>query len=130
MIIVEKLELPINMGPVEPPPQKGRLPLYNRSNLEILQAKFDTLEELGVMARPEDLGIVVEHVSPSFLVKKTNGDHRLVTNFSNIGSYAKTVPCKMTTSDEVLRFLAQWKYIIKTDMTTQFFQLAMIKKSL
>ncbi len=34
-----------------------------------LQEKMDELESMGVLARPEDLDITVEHVSPSFLVK-------------------------------------------------------------
>ena len=88
-----RIRASINMGPVEPPPQKGRLPLYNRKNLDVLQDKFDELENLGVMAKPEDVGVIVEHVSPSFLVKKPSGDYRLVTNFSHIGSYAKPIPC-------------------------------------
>ena len=34
---------------------------------------MDELEDLGVLARPEDVSVKVEYVSPSFLVKK--GDH-------------------------------------------------------
>ena len=56
----------MNMGPVEPPPRKGKIPLYNHSNLQQLQLEADKLEELGVLAKPEDVGVDVKFVSPSF----------------------------------------------------------------
>ena len=58
-----RLRASINMGPVEPPPQKARLPSYNTEKMHLLQQKMDELESLGVLARPEDVGISVEHVS-------------------------------------------------------------------
>ena len=58
------------MGPVKLPQQKGRLPQYARDKLVELQEKFDHLEQLGAFQRPEDGGITVEYVNPSFLVKK------------------------------------------------------------
>ena len=52
---------------------KARLPSYNTQKLRLLQEKMNELEDLGVLARPEDVGVEVQYVSPSFLVK--NGDH-------------------------------------------------------
>ena len=46
---------------------------------------MDELEDLGVLAKPEDVGVKVEYVSPSFLVKKGDHDFRLVTAFNTIG---------------------------------------------
>ncbi|KAJ8031141.1 hypothetical protein HOLleu_27776 [Holothuria leucospilota] len=66
-----KFEAVVNMGPTLPPQRKGRLPLYNANKLKELQRKFDELETLGVFARPEDVGVNVEYVNPSFLVKKS-----------------------------------------------------------
>ena len=122
----------INMGPTDPPAQKARLPSYSTDKLNLLQDKMDELEQLGVLARPEDLGVKIEHVSPSFLVKKPDGTHRLVTAFNNIASYSKSIPSKPSSTDDIvlLRFLAGFNFIIKTDMTKQFFQLAMKKSSL
>ena len=125
-----RLRAYINMGSVEPPQTKAYLPSYNTEKMNILQNKMDELEQLGVLARPEDIGIKVEYVSPSFLVKKGNGDHRLVTAFNTIGSYTKPLPSKSTSTDDILRFLAKHKFIIKTDMTKQFFQLLMERSSL
>ena len=125
-----KIRASINFGMVEPPVQKGRLPAYNRNSMCELQEKMDQLESLGVLAKPEDVGIIVEHVSPSFLVRKPNGGSRLVTAFTSLSNYAKPPPSRVVTCDDVLRFLAEWKYIIKTDMTSQFFQLPMKRASM
>ena len=35
----------VNMGPVQPPQRKGRIPQYSRDKLTELQAKFDELEQ-------------------------------------------------------------------------------------
>ena len=51
---VGPFESKVNMGPVEPPQRKGRLPQYARGKLIELQQKFDDLEEMGVFKRPED----------------------------------------------------------------------------
>jgi len=125
-----KVRASINIGPVEPPSQKGRLPSYNRKNMDELQSKMDDLELMGVLAKPEDVDVTVEYVSPSFLVRKPGGGSRLVTAFNNIGNYAKPPPSRVTTSNDVLKFLAQWRFIIKSDMTSQFFQLPMKKSSM
>ena len=79
-----KLHAHINIGPVEPSTQKSRQPMYPRKDLNELQGKMDELKHLGVLAKPEDLNIIMEHVSPSFLVKKPGGGSRLVTAFNGI----------------------------------------------
>ena len=40
-------EARVNMGSIESPQRKGRLPQYSRDRLVELQQKFDELEELG-----------------------------------------------------------------------------------
>ena len=47
----------VNMGPVEPPQRKERLPQYACDKLVELQQKFDELETIGVFKRPEDIDI-------------------------------------------------------------------------
>ena len=86
----------------------------------ILQEKFDELEHLGIIARPEDLGITVLHSSPSFLVKKKKDGHRLVTSFVELSKYIRPLPTKMPTTDEVSRSLSKWKYIITSDLKSAF----------
>ena len=51
----------INMGPVQPPQRKGRVPQYAKNNLVALQEKCDELEALGVLRKPEDIGVTVEY---------------------------------------------------------------------
>ena len=61
------------MGLVQPPQRKGRIPKYTRDRLVELQQMLDNLEEARVFQRPEDAGITVEYLNPSFLV---NGGRR------------------------------------------------------
>ena len=103
-------EAVVNMGPVQPPQRKGRLPHYARGKLLELQQKFDELEEKGVFARPEDIGITVEYLNPSFLVKKPNGGFRLVTAFADVRRYSKPQPSLMPDVNSTLRQIAQWKH--------------------
>ena len=78
------LEGVMNMGPVEPPQRKGRVPQYARDQLEQLQTKFDELEATGVFQQPQDLQIVAEYLNPSFLVKKRDGGFHLLTTFTDV----------------------------------------------
>ena len=120
----------VNIGPVEPPQRKGRLPQYARGKLVELQEKFDKLEELGVFKRPEDIGISVEYLNPSFLVKKPNGGSRLVTAFADVGRYSKPQPALLPDVDSTLRLVAQWKHIIATDLTSAFYQIPLARESM
>ena len=95
------------MGPVLPPQRKGRVPQYSRDKLIELQQKFDELEAQGVFRRPEDVNVTSEYLNPSFLVKKPNGDFRLVTAFSDVGRYSKPQPSLMPDVDSTLRTVAQ-----------------------
>ena len=61
-----KFEAVVNMGPVLPPQRKGRIPQYSRNQLTELQNQFNALEAQGVFKRPEDLGVTVEYLNPSF----------------------------------------------------------------
>ena len=123
-----KFEAVVNMGPTLPPQRKGRLPLYNTNKLQELQQKFDDLEASGVFARPEEVGVNVEYVNPSFLVKKPNGSFRLVTAFSDVGRYSKPQPSLMPDVDTTLRKVSQWQYLIKTDLTSAFYQIPLSKE--
>ena len=120
----------VNMGPVEPPQRKGRLPQYGRDKLVELQHKFDDLEKLGVFKRPEDINVSVEYLNPSFLVKKANGGFRLVTAFADVGRYSKPQPSLMPDVDSTLRQIAQWKYLIATDLTSAFYQIPLAHESM
>ena len=123
------VEAVVNMGPVLPPQRKGRVPQYSRNQLVELQSQFDELERANVFRRPEDIGVTVEYLNPSFLVKKPSGGHRLVTAFADVGRYSKPQPSLMPNVDTTLRTIAPWKYIIKTDLTRAFYQIPLSKAS-
>ena len=125
-----KVRARVNIGPVSPPNRKLRVPSYSPENQQILQSKFDELEQQGVFARPEDAGVIVEHVSPSFLVRKPSGGHRLVTAFTTIGEYSKTLPTVMPSVEEILRTVSKWKYIIATDLRDAFYQIPLEEESM
>ena len=120
----------VNMGPVQPPQRKGRCPQYARGKLVELQNKFDELEAVGVFRRPEDIGVAVEYLNPSFLVRKSNGGFRLVTAFTEVGRYSKPQPSLMPDVDSTLRSIACWKYIVVSDLTSAFYQIPLAKDSL
>ena len=120
----------IGMGPVLPPPSKGRLPAYNQTQLQQLQAEFDALDALNVTAPPESAGVMVKHISASFLVKKPSGEFRLVTNFTGLSQYTRPLPSVSGSCEDVLRRLASWRKIIKTDLTKAFYQIPESKESI
>ena len=123
-------EAVVNIGPTLPPQRKGRLPQYNRSTLEELQAKFDELEVAGVFARPEQVNVHVEYLNTSFLVKKPNGGSRLVTSFGEVAQYSKPQPSLMTNVDGVLREIGKWEYIVISDLLKSFHQIPLAHSSM
>ncbi|MCG7876681.1 MAG: RNase H-like domain-containing protein [Candidatus Thiodiazotropha endolucinida] len=123
-------EATINMGPTQPPQRKGKVPQYSRDKLVELQQRFDDLESQGVFQRPEELGITAEYLNPSFLVTKPSGGFRLVTAFTDVGRYSKPQPSLMPDVDSTLRNIAQWRYIIQTDLTKAFYQIPLSKASM
>ena len=120
----------VNIGPVEPPQCKGRIPQYSRNQLIELQAIFDELEQADVFCHPEDLGITVEYLNLSFLVKKPSGGHRLMTAFADVAWYSNPQPSLMPDVNTTLRTITPWRYLIKTDLTQAFYQIPLSQSSL
>ena len=120
----------VNIGTVHPLTQKLHIPNYSNSNLQLLQSKFDELERQEVFARPEDVNVVVEHVSSFLLVRKQSGGYLLVTAFTTIGQYGKTLPTIMPSVEDTLRTIASWRYIIVTDLRDSFYQIPSAKESM
>ena len=120
----------IRFGNVEPPASKTKVPFYNQNDLRQLQLEADKLEELGILVKPEDIGVEVKFVSPSFLRNKPCGGKRFVTSFTELGQYTRTLPVATTTTDMIIRQLAQWKHVVKTDLTQSFFQIPVSKRSI
>ena len=111
MTAVAELELVLTLKLFILPP-KNYVPNYSNSNLQLPQSKFDELERQGVFARPEDVNVVVEHVSPSFFVWKQSGGYLLVTALTTIGQCSKTLPTIMPSVEDTLHTITSWRYII------------------
>ena len=84
----------VNIGPNPPPQTKGRVPFYGDGGLQELQNHFDDLESRGIVSRPEEIGVTVENIHPSFLVNKPppSTKKRLVTDFKSIANYCRPCP--------------------------------------
>ena len=124
-----KIRATVMLGNTKPTPKKGKVPSYCSNKAAILQQKFDELEDLGVLVRPENIGIEVTHTSPSFLVKKADGSHRLVTSFVELNKFICPLPSRISTTSDVMTALARWKFIIKTDLKSAYFQMKMSRES-
>ena len=124
------IQATVNIGPVQPPWRKGRVPQYSCNQLSELQAKFDQLEQAKVFHRPEDIGITMEYLNPLFLVKKPPGGHRLVTTFADVARYSKPQASLMPDVNTTLRTIAPWCYMIKTDLTRAFYQIPLSQSSM
>ena len=81
---------------VRQPPHKSRILLYKHSNLQLLQQEFGNLEDLGVLAKPEDVGVDVVYSSPGMLIKKPDGGNRLCTDFNELAQYSRILPTAYT----------------------------------
>ena len=124
------LDAKVNLGPIQPPQRKGRVPQYSKDQLVTLQEKFDELESIGVFARPEQIGVTVEYVNLSFLVKKPTGGFRLVTAFADVGRYSKPQPSLMPNVVSTPRQIAQLEYIVISDLTKSFYQIPLSRDSM
>ena len=111
------------LGNNNPIPKKAKVPSYNTDKNVLLQEKFDELIDNGVLKKPEEVGVDVVHTSPSFLVKNPDGSHRMVTSFTELNKYIHTLPTKLSTSKEVFSAISRWKYIIKTDLKSAYYQM-------
>ena len=89
----------------------------------ILADKMDRLESWGVLAKPENLGVTVDFVSPSMLVPKPEkGEYRVVTDFSALNVYLKRVPNTSATIAQARSRIARAPYVIHLDFANYFYQ--------
>ena len=64
-------------------PARARLPNYSTDKLKIMGELMDNLEEMGVLAKPEEVGVVPVFVVHSLLMPKPGkGEWRLVSEFT------------------------------------------------
>ena len=119
----------VNVGEKIPPQFKGKVPIYNRNDQGILQDKFEELRREGVFARAEDVGVPVEYVHPCFLIKKSDGTHRMVTSFGEVAEYTRPQPTVSSNVEHVLHQIGQWDVVIQTDITHAYYHIELNPES-
>ena len=106
-----------------PPNSKTYVPRYSKEMTDKLAAKMDELLEIGVLVRPEDLGVTPMFVSPSMLVPKPGSkDFRLVTDFNKLNSFIRKMPANSPGIEETKLALANFKYLVTIDLSQFYFQ--------
>ena len=72
----------------------------------------------------------VEYLNPIISIRSPTVDTALVTAFADVGRYSK--PQTLSTARRRLhvRHIAQWKHIVKTDLTDAFYQIPLAQESM
>lgn len=117
-----KINCSLTLTGILPPSVKPRLPSYSQEKLVIMANIMDDMEQWGVLAKPEDLGIIPTHVHPCILVPKDGGKFRLVTDFRNIQNNILQLPTIMPTTAEAMSALASADYHIELDFSNYYWQ--------
>ena len=114
-----------------PPSVKARLPNYSTEKLKIMADQMDKMETMGVLAKPEDVGVVPSFVVPSLLVPKSEkGEWRLVSDFTPLNIHIRKFETISPGIEEVKRTLAKFKYNIELDLSNYFWQGGMRKEDI
>ena len=117
----------------QPAARKVPIANYDHDLKGILQEVCDELTAQGVLKIPQDHGINVQSVCPSFLKRKrraadkakhllTKDDCCLIINFPPINNLIKNIPSPMTTVSDIYSQLGKWKHIIVFDLFNAFYQ--------
>ena len=113
----------INFATPPPPSDKVYMPNYSKDMMEQLATKMDALVRWGVLVRAESLGVTVEHVQPSMLVPKGDGDgFRFVTDFSRLNTFIGKFPSVNPTIQDAKDAIAKKKFAVHLDLSNYFYQ--------
>ena len=113
-----------------PPTNKIHMPKYNDKMNHVLADKMDQLEKWGVLAKPEDVGVVPIFVCPSMVVPKENGDFRLVTDFTSLNTHIRKPPALSPSIEETKMQIAKFKYLATLDLANFYYQHGMKKEDI
>lgn len=92
---------------------------------------MDDLEEMGVLAKPEDVGVVPAFVVPSLLTPKPDtGEWRLVSDFTPLNIHIRKLQTVSPTIQDAKKMLAKYKFNIECDLSHYFFQGGMRKEDI
>lgn len=101
---------------------KARLPSYSHDKLVTMANIMDDMERMGVLCKPEDLGIVPKNVHTSYLVPKTDGSYRFVTDFTNLLPFIGKLEVVAPSISQAKRILSAFKFHAELDLSNCFWQ--------
>ena len=126
---------------IPPPVQQGCVPSYtSRQDLVLMQAKIDQLENMGVVAKANDIGIIPKFASPTLLVQKHSvrdmgkdvynalpieekiKHNRLVLCQNKLNEFVEKIPHMYTTVEDTIKAVGEKEFVITTDLTDSFWQ--------
>jgi hypothetical protein len=109
---------------IQDPPasNKARLPGYSHDKLVAMSNIMDEMEKWGVLKKPHDLGITVRTVHTSYLVPKTDGSYRFVTDFTSLLPFIGKIEVVSPTIPQAKRMLSSFKYFVELDLSHCFWQ--------
>ena len=125
---------------IPPPVHYGCVPSYNKREDDVLmQAVIDRLEDLDIVVKAKDTGIIPKFASPAMLVQKnstrTLGEkyknlpiheklkyNRFVLCQNKLNEYVAKIPHLYTSQEETIRIVGSYEYVITTDLTDSFWQ--------
>ena len=128
-------KLVLNNDKIDPPSFPCKRIIQSEKLDDMKQNIMDQMEADGILVRPEDLGVTLTHVHPSFMVPKMDdgihtGEYRLVTNLQSLSPYIKPTRISLPTIDDAFRKIGKWKYIILLDLKSWHWQIPMAKSSM
>lgn len=117
-------EVDCSLNFIQDPPSsnKARLPSYSHDKLVSMAEQMDLMESWGVLKKPHDLGITVRNVHTSYLVPKTDGSYRFVTDFTSLLPFIGKVEVLTTTIPQAKRILSSFKHFVELDLSHCFWQ--------
>ena len=125
------IDCSIDFCSTPPPSVRARLPNYSNEKLKLMAEQMDKMEAMGVLAKPEDAGVVPAFVVPSLLVPKPEkGEWRLVSDFTPLNIHIKKFETISPGIEEAKRTLARFKYNIEMDLSNYFWQGGMRKEDM
>jgi len=76
------------------------------------------------------MGVTVEYLNQSFLIKKPSGGSRLMTALGEVGQYSKPQPSLIPNANDTSCAMACWKYFIVCDLLKSFYQIPLSVQSM
>ena len=112
----------INFVKLPPASIKARLPSYSHEKLVEMGKMMDQMEKMGVLAKPEDIGVIPKNVHTSYLVPKTDGRYRFVTDFTNLLPFIGKLEVITPSISQAKRIISDFKFHAELDLSHCFWQ--------